>query len=357
MATKLPPPCTPGCRVAVVFPAGRAADATIGLSLLEEWGLQPVIHDPFSPRLADEQEGGEAAGTEEGRVLARCFNTCLPDEERARALEAAFLDESCAAVVCGRGGYGTMRLLELLDWGKLTPAVLGSKRFVGFSDITALHLAFAGQCDGLVTLHGPMPASCFASIPPDDATRLRAALFGGAPELLPPLPGTPLHAAPAQRRVVGRLLGGNLALLSAMVGSRWCPAALAARSGLPIVLALEDIGEPPYRLDRMWQQLRLAGILQHTAAIILGNFVPRTKGSDSEFADFAGNPQGAEPEAFFWREVAGLPSGIPVLWDMRFGHGGANATLPLGAVVAVDAGSGRLELPTAEEAAELESKL
>jgi hypothetical protein len=180
--------------VAVVFPAGRPADDQAGLALLRKWGLevrtrrrehrvdssrhldhrrwgeraahcasaaarslwdwwslklrgtglmrsawllQPVIHDPFGGRRAPAASGPgetEDAGDGAARFLAGCFNTCLPDAERARALEDAFLDESCAAVVCGRGGYGCMRLLELLDWGRLSPAVL-----LGLGRIVALH--------------------------------------------------------------------------------------------------------------------------------------------------------------------------------------------------------------------------
>ena len=117
-----------------------------------------------------------------------------------------------------------MRLLDRLDWGRLTAAVLRRKRFVGFSDITALHLAFQTVAPGLVTLHGPMPASCFRTITQPDAGRLRAALFADASAtgaaFFAPLPGLMLHdaAAPSPRpqctRVLGRLIGGNLALLS-----------------------------------------------------------------------------------------------------------------------------------------------
>jgi hypothetical protein len=223
--TGLPPPVAAGSRVAIVFPAGRPGDDQSGLELLSQWGLEPVIHDAFGTRIKPPQpdsEDPEAAAA--AHFMARCYNTCLPDEDRARALEEAFLDDSCDAVICGRGGYGCMRLLELLDWSKLTEAVLRKKRFVGFSDITALHLAFQTVAPGLVTLHGPMPASCFATITQPDADRLRAALFadagGGAMAVLSPLAGLMLNdaGAPSPRpqctRVLGRLVGGNLALLS-----------------------------------------------------------------------------------------------------------------------------------------------
>lgn len=211
-----------GSRVAVVFPAGRPGDDQSGLELLREWGLEPVVHDLFGGRIKKPTQTDDADASA-AHFMARCFNTCLPDEDRARALEAAFLDDGCDAVICGRGGYGCMRLLDLLDWSKLTPAVLRRKRFVGFSDITALHLAFQTVAPGLVTLHGPMPASCFKSITQPDADRLWAALFADASAgaaWFAPLPGLMLHdaAAPSPRpqctRAVGRLVGGNLALLS-----------------------------------------------------------------------------------------------------------------------------------------------
>ena len=147
----LPPPVSVGSRVAVVFPAGRPGDDQFGLDLLRQWGLEPVIHDPFGERIKEPKQSGDT-DTSTAHFMARCFNTCLPDQERARALEDAFLDDSCDAVICGRGGYGCMRLLDLLDWGRLTAAVLRRKRFVGFSDITALHLAFQTVAPGLVTL-------------------------------------------------------------------------------------------------------------------------------------------------------------------------------------------------------------
>ncbi len=219
----LPPPVSAGSRVAVVFPAGRPGDDQFGLELLRGWGLEPVIHDPFGGRIKEPKQSDDTDAST-AHFMARCFNTCLPDEERARALEDAFLDDSCDAVICGRGGYGCMRILDLLDWGRLTAAVLRRKRFVGFSDITALHLAFQTVAPGLVTLHGPMPASCFRTITKPDADRLRAALFADAraagDAFFAPLPGLMLHdaAAPSPRpqctRVFGRLVGGNLALLS-----------------------------------------------------------------------------------------------------------------------------------------------
>lgn len=234
---RLPPAVAPGSRVAVVFPAGRPNDDQAGLELLRRWELEPVVHDPFGGRIKDPNPTDDDADPTE-HFMARCFNTCLPDKERARALEDAFLDDSCDAVICGRGGYGCMRILELLDWERLTPAVLRSKRFVGFSDITALHLAFQTVAPGLVTLHGPMPASCFKSITQSDAGRLRAALFSDvAGAAFAPLPGLMLNdaAAPSPRpqctRVLGRLVGGNLALLSVRKPTRTgCYASL----GVPV---------------------------------------------------------------------------------------------------------------------------
>jgi muramoyltetrapeptide carboxypeptidase len=396
----LPPPVAVGSRVAIVFPAGRPddddEDRDGSLALLRQWGLVPVVHDPFRDRVPQNRRG-QHADDDAARFMARCFSTSLPDEERARALESAFTDSSCEAVWCGRGGYGCMRILELLDWAKLIPA-LRRKRFFGYSDITALHLAFQTAVPGLVTFHGPMLVDGAGAIPQSDAARLQGALFAAdgvsadRQPLFPPLAGLSLNACgiPSCRsrggRAMGRLVGGNLALMSAMVGSTWCPSALAARG--PTVLCLEDIGEPAYRLDRMWQQLKLSRILLNVVAILLGTFVSADGpggASESPFAPFEGRhpppprhrsvdstqtdvehaqsllvaPEREEAEAFFWREVCGIPTDIPVLWNMSFGHGEVNATLPLGALVVVDSegAEGAVRLPTAEENAGFNSKI
>lgn len=253
----LPPPVTAGSRVAIVFPAGRPGDDEDregSLALLRQWGLVPVVYDAFR-NPGHESQHLNAQQRAEARFLAQCFSTSLPDKERARAMENAFGDCSCEAVLCGRGGYGCMRILEHLDWEVMIPA-LHRKRFVGYSDITALHLGFQTAVPGLVTFHGPMLVDG-VGIPKPDAARLQGALFASeaSPVLLPEIVGLPLTSCDVP--AIGRLVGGNLALLSAMVGSAWCPSVLAARG--PNVLCLEDIGEPAYRLDRMWQQLKLSG--------------------------------------------------------------------------------------------------
>lgn len=289
----------PGDTVAVVAPAGPvpAERLDAGLSVLRSWGLE--VRE--MPHLR-------------GR-LASLPHLAASDAERAADLMAAWTDPEVAMVVAGRGGYGTQRLVDLLDWPAMAEA--GPKVLLGFSDVTALHQAVAGRL-GLSTLHGPVVTSLGGA--DDDAREhLRRMLF--APEttlVLTPRPGEALVAG----RAVGVLVGGNLALLAADVGTA------SARSAEGGIAVLEDVGEPAYRIDRLLTQLLRAGWFAGARGIALGGF--QGCGDDRSL------------RTVFEDRLA--PLGVPVLSGVPVGHAEHNLAFPLGVHAVLDAVAGTLTL-------------
>lgn len=245
------------------------------------------------------------------------------DRDRAADLHAMFADRAVRAIFCIRGGYGTPRLLPYLDYGLIRK---NPKIFAGYSDITALELAFYRKT-GLMTFHGPMAGVDLAGAP-DPFTEemfwsMLASTTKRGPIRLPgPLPRA-LHAGVAR----GRLLGGNLALVCATLGTPYMPDLREA------VLFLEDISEEPYRIDRMLTQLRNAGILRRTAAILTGQFTDCI-------------PQDATKPSLSLAEIlneTATLSGRPFLAELPFGHESPKMTLPVGLRVRIDAEAGALE--------------
>jgi muramoyltetrapeptide carboxypeptidase len=238
-----------------------------------------------------------------------------PDDLRLQDLHAAFVDPGVAAVLCLRGGYGSTRLLDRIDTALLRAH---DKPFVGYSDITALH-ALRGR-EGLIGLHAPMPGSDLVEPGREgDAQALFARLFGGwqAGEVMAPaLASDGLRVAGVAD---GMLIGGNLSLVAALVGTpfAWRPQGA--------ILFLEDVGEQPYRIDRLLGQLRLAGVLDAVAGVLLGSFTEEAFPAD------------------VLRDCL-LPLGKPVLGGWPAGHGTPNLPLPLGARVRLDASAGSLTI-------------
>ncbi|MGO4311153.1 LD-carboxypeptidase [Pseudomonas sp. KB_15] len=241
------------------------------------------------------------------------------DEVRLGDLHAAFADSEVDAIICLRGGYGTPRLLDRIDFGFLRD---NAKPFIGYSDITALHLAISRYA-GFVTFHGPM---------------LNADLLGGKQQptefsffnmlrgqvragtvLAHPVayPLTTIEPGVAH----GRLLGGNLAMIAATMGT---PYEIDAEG---VILLIEDINEPLYRIDRLLTQLRLAGTLHKLRGVLVG--------------DVAGVDVAALERLL---KQTFEPLRIPVLSGWRSGHCDPNLTLPMGALVRLDAGNKELVL-------------
>jgi muramoyltetrapeptide carboxypeptidase len=232
------------------------------------------------------------------------------DPRRRDELARALRDRQARALFCARGGYGCMRLLPDLPLAEAEPSAL-----VGFSDITVLHLAL--QALGRVSIHGPVLTQLGRQAP-DVHERLFRLLE--SPEPPPPLTGS---ATFVPGTAEGPLLGGNLSLVTRLLGTPFMPSLDGA------VLLLEDLGERPYRIDRMWTHLRLAGVFQRVRGIVLGDF------TDCE------EKNGAFTSADVLRSLA-EETGLPCAAGFPIGHGAVNQPVPLGTAVRLDAGEARL---------------
>jgi muramoyltetrapeptide carboxypeptidase len=250
------------------------------------------------------------------------------DAQRLADLHQAFSDPEVEAVWCIRGGYGCSRLLPDVDYDLIRKH---PKPFIGYSDITALHLAIHGKT-GLVTFHGPVVASDF----PDNTLRhFKSVLMEPAPryDIMAPGAGEVLPGDEYKPWVVhpgkasGALIGGNLALLAALAGTPFMP------SFRHKLVFIEDIGEQPYRIDRMLTQLLQATDLRQAAGIALGVFTDCAPKGDS----------GSMTLAETLRDRLGS-LGIPVMYGIPFGHVSHQATLPYGILAELDTEKGMLSL-------------
>ncbi|MGW3170876.1 S66 peptidase family protein [Streptomyces sp. NPDC001153] len=290
----------PGARVAVVAPSGPVPEERLqaGLDVLRGWDLDPIVAPHV---LGRHEEFGYLAGR---------------DADRAADLQNAWCDPSVAAVLCARGGYGAQRMVDLLDWDAMRAA--GPKVFVGFSDVTVLHQAFATRL-GLVSLYGPAAAGVDFVKSARAQDHLRSTLF--APESVRTLTSTGAGLAPGRAR--GITLGGCLTLLAADLGTPYTRP--GARGGL---LLLEDVAEAPYRVDRLLTQLLRSGWLDGVAGIGLGSW--RDCGRDEELRPVLAD------------RLCGL--GVPVVEELGFGHCDDAVTVPFGVRAELDADAGTLTL-------------
>jgi muramoyltetrapeptide carboxypeptidase len=289
----------PGDPVAVVAPAGPVPPDRLdrGLQVLASWGLRV-------------REMPHVRGRHRGLP-----HLAAGDAERAADLVAAWCDPDVTAVFCARGGYGVQRVVDLLDWDAL--AASGPKVLVGFSDVTALHQAFAARL-GVATVHGPVVTSLGAG---DDESRshLRALLL--EPESVLSMTPEPVPAL-VPGCAEGILLGGTLALLAAEVGTS---TAHPAAGG---IVVLEEVGESPYRVDRMLTQLLRSGWFDGVRGVAVG----RLSGC------------GPEDEVRRVLEDRLVPLGVPVLTGLAVGHSDRNLAVPFGVPAVLDADAGTLVL-------------
>ncbi|MDR1570122.1 MAG: LD-carboxypeptidase [Oscillospiraceae bacterium] len=238
------------------------------------------------------------------------------DATRAGDLNRMFADPNIDAIAAIRGGYGAMRLLDRLDYAA---ARANPKILIGFSDITALHIAY-GKCSDLITFHSPMPVGFFADGEQNplsqnafDRALKRAEPMGGVPS------GYPLETI-APGAAEGELIGGNLSLICALLGTPYEPDTAGK------ILFIEEVGERVYSIDRMLTQLRLAGKLSECAGIVLG-----------DFANCSGSMRGHDlPLRQVFEDIL-APCGKPILYGFSIGHCTPNVTLPLGARARLDA--------------------
>jgi muramoyltetrapeptide carboxypeptidase len=296
-----PAALAPGARVALVAPAGplRGADELArAIENARALGWEPIV--------------GEHALAREGYFAGS-------DAERARDFNAAIAGRA-DAIWCLRGGYGAMRLLEALDYPALERR---PKALIGYSDITALHCAFA-EMAGIVTFHGPTARGELTEF----STR---SLARATVEQADPCGAWPGARVLRDGAVRGRLRGGNLSLLAALVGTPYFPALDGA------LLVLEDVNEAVYRIDRMLQHLQLAGALRGCAGILFGDCTHCPESSDDGARTF---------DAVLGEVAARLE--IPCVAGIPVGHIADQWTIPLGAHAELDTFSGTLsvEMPT-----------
>lgn len=249
------------------------------------------------------------------------------DRLRAEDINNMFRDEEVQGIICLRGGYGTMKVLQRLD---LEAIRNNPKVFVGYSDITSLHLAMNQLCN-LVTFHGPMAASDISK-GLEDFTKNSFLRTIGRPE------AAELIENPKESEIIclvegearGRIVGGNLALITATMGT---PYEIDTKGKL---LFLEDIGEVPYRIDRMLTQLALAGKFDDAAGVILGDF------NNCEA------PKGEESLSFMevLKEIL-VPYGKPTIYNLQAGHCSPMITLPLGVEAVLNASETKLYIKEA----------
>jgi muramoyltetrapeptide carboxypeptidase len=290
---RLPPLLSVGARVALVAPAGPlrgAEELDVAIANARSLGWEPIPGP---------------------HVLARNDYLGGHDAERLQDLNAALADDAVDAIWCVRGGYGAMRLLPHVDWASLARR---PRALIGFSDVTALHSAASTRC-GLITYHGPTARGTLTHFSRES---LRRAVVEGRDSCGKAVAARTVRAG----RAHGRLVGGNLALLAALAGTPYAPDYRDA------LLVMEDVGEPPYRIDRMLTQLRLAGVFAQIAGLVVGHFTECSPANDL-------SPSALDPLIGEAADVAGVPAlaGVPV------GHIDDQWTIPLGANAQLDAES------------------
>ena len=238
---KRPPALKEHDNAVILSPAGRieASYVAAAADVLKGWGLQPTV----APH-----------------TLGRCGRYSGTLEERLTDLQQAMDDPSVRLILCSRGGYGMVHLLPKLDF---TAIRANPKWVVGYSDITALHAAL--QLQGFASLHAPMAKHLAEEGEEDAAVQyMHDTLFGKS--LHYEIPEVEQHNLNRAGQVKGRLFGGNLSVFTSLLGTKFVK---IPKGG---ILFLEDIGEHPYKVDRMIRQLLLAGVFDRIGGMIVGQF-------------------------------------------------------------------------------------
>ncbi|HEV2852220.1 MAG TPA: LD-carboxypeptidase [Thermoanaerobaculia bacterium] len=314
-----------GARPRTVRPSRLRPGDTVGL-------VDPAsaLWEPVNLEIVAESLAALGFKTKRGaNLLARRGYFAGTDEQRAADLNALFADPEVRAILCVRGGWGSARLLPLLDWQMI---LKNPKILLGYSDITALLLSLHART-GLVTFHGPVGTSPWNPFNVGYVKRVlqegEAVTFENLKEIdedaLTVIENRVQTLHPGRAR--GRLLGGNLTVLTSLVGSGYLP------DWDGCILFLEDVEEAPYRIDRMLTQLRLAGILRKARAVIWGNCTDCKPG-----------------EGFGSLTVTDVlqdhlrPLGVPAWQGAMIGHVDRQFTLPIGIEVEVDATAGTIRM-------------
>lgn len=301
----------PGDTIAFVAPAGPAESKPFQeyKKQLEKAGYKVLV-----PKGMENRKQGYLGGN---------------DDERADELNAMIRDPAVRAIFPVRGGFGLTRILDRIDYDALRK---DPKIVTGYSDLTALHLAIARKAR-VVTFHSGMPNyDLWQQDKPKFAFQgesFHRAVF--ADQYKPGEKGFTIEVPPEAKPVKlvggvarGRLLGGNLSLICATMGT---PYAMEPKG---VILFIEDVNESPYRVDRMLSQLRLAGVLDSVTGVVIGSFSSKEEGDAKELdrvlRDYFGKAK------------------VPVLMNFPVGHNPLNATLPEGVHAELDADKGELRL-------------
>jgi muramoyltetrapeptide carboxypeptidase len=289
-----PPPLQVGDLLRVIAPSGRSREAISLAAGVEVWRQQGY-------QVQIDHDGSDGWG-----YLAQS------DEQRRRYLATAWADPACKGVLCVRGGYGGARLLEEWQWPIATP-----KWLIGFSDITSLLWSLAQQ--GIAGVHGPV-LTTLATEPDWSQQRLFDLVAGRSV--------TPLRGKSWQEgRATGILLPANLTVATHLLHTPVQPPLTG------VILAIEDVTEAPYRIDRMLTQWRMSGLLTQVCGIALGRF--------SQCEPTKGIPSLTVEEVL--RDRLGN-LGIPIVANLPFGHDGCNASLPVGVMATLDGQRGELSI-------------
>lgn len=280
----MPEPLLPGNTIGIAAPAGPCdpEDVKRGVRILESAGYAVMLPEGLFEKKT------YLAGT---------------DAHRAEILSRLFADDSVKAVLCARGGYGSMRILPLLDRDFICSH---PKIFAGFSDITALLCFFQHHC-GMVCFHGPVLSTLDEG---DSLTALLQVLRGEENLRIQPENAAVLQSG----RASGIVSGGNLATLCHLVGTDFAPCFQGQ------ILILEDWNEPPYKIDRMLTQMKLSGCLAGVRGLLLGSF--EHCGTRSEIHNIV-------KDVFQDCE-------IPIMSGFAVGHGSRNITVPVGLMAEMD---------------------
>ena len=289
-------PLKKGDTIGIIAPAGpvrNETDFSAGLKILTDLGFKTRYRNDIL------RHNDFLAGT---------------DQERLNELHELWRDPEVKGILAVRGGYGCLRLLPDLDFTLIREQ---PKMLIGFSDLTVL-LSAIQQKTGLITFHGPMLTTLARS--DRDSQEGFFDLLTGRPRPESKIKGLEILKG---GQASGRLLPGNLTSLVHLLGTPWEP------NWQDAIVVLEDIGEAPYRIDRLLTHLWAAGRLEHIAGLILGDF-----------------DQCGEREAI-WQRVLELLAHRPIpIWaNLPCGHGSRNLILPVGAEVQLDSSGGRLVFP------------
>lgn len=302
-----PPKLNKGDLIGVVSPASSPDDLTRiekGVNYLERMGYRVEV--------------GANVGQSCGYLAGK-------DEQRLEDLHYMFSKQEVKAIICVRGGYGTPRLLADIDYNLIKK---NPKIFVGYSDITALQMAFLKKC-GLVTFAGPMLAVDFWNEVDPFTEEMFWEVITSRKKFGKVLnPENERYYILRSGEAEGQMVGGNLALLTSLLGTGYIP------SFKDTILMMEEIGEAPYRVDRMFNQLKLSGALDQVKGVILGRFVDcyesdqykKTLTLNEVINDYFGSRN------------------IPVIYNFKHGHIKENITIAFGLNYKLNTAKGTIEM-------------